>query len=138
MASPKRFEKNIRLLSEKLGRNVSIGVRKAALAADQEFVLRTPVLSGRARANTFIGLDRPSDEITDDTDKNGTSSIARARAQINRFDERLHSEIHITNNLPYIRPLDEGSSAQAPEGMSRFAIEAARRVLRGVRILKNG
>ena len=68
-------------------------------------------------------------------DPSGNSTIAANQATIGRY--RLgQGTIFITNSVPYIVFLEEGSSDQAPRGMTRFAIQAANNVLRRARLLQ--
>lgn len=78
-------------------------------------VLRTPVDTGRARGNwqTAIGPGKTGEVNTED--KGGASTINEGSATIAR--QRDFQPITLTNNVPYINKLDEGSSKQAPEGM---------------------
>lgn len=119
-------------------------VRKAALAADQVGVLRTPVDTGRARANWFVSTGIPSSETvkgpdTGDKTANAASATSSALAQgqgaVAGYRLRM-GPIFITNNVPYIGFLDSGSSDQAPAGITPFMIQAAQRFVRRARLLK--
>ena len=125
----KAFQRRIRVLSKITLGNVEKRVRKAALAADQVAVLATPVDTGRARANWRVGIGtNPAGYDDEATDKSGSSTIAEGQGVIERWKSGQGS-IFISNNVPYIIPLDEGSSAQAPSGMSAAAVQAARKFL---------
>lgn len=83
-----------------------------ALTLINKVSLRTPVDTGRARANWFLAEGAPRIETTESTtpeDHNAVSLTGR-------------SVIFITNSLPYIVPLEYGHSKQAPYGMLRIAI----------------
>ena len=117
MASSLRdFEAALRRLAE---REIPAAVAEASrgLARDvlEGVVLRTPVRSGRARANWRVGLARPPEGVLDAADPDGRAAIARGVAAIARA--RPFETIWITNNLPYIGMLEHGSSNQAPRGI---------------------
>lgn len=105
-----------------------------ALAIDQALVLATPVDTGRARANWQASTSAPITQANDDTDKQGGATISRNAARIR---QRLGGQdIFITNNVPYIEQLNQGSSAQAPANFVEQAIQAGLQVLRNARLLR--
>lgn len=132
-------------------------LRKAALVADQVAVTATPIDTGRARANWIVSIGSPDSGTVEESKSGERGSEARgaANAQIainqaqtvlgigisasgrdskGRFTSKV-PEIFIANNLPYIVPLDRGSSQQAPEGMTRAAVDAALKQIRRERFL---
>lgn len=130
------------LIAKAVERNTVKTVKRAAIAADQAAVLRTPVDKGRARANWVVSIGVPRFGIVSEGPGGGkgaagaaaNESLERARSTILGY--RLGSGgIFITNSVPYIGKLDAGSSAQAPEGMTAAAIAAARRQLGEARLL---
>lgn len=135
MATPKQFARNMGNLATRVARNADRVVRKAALAADQAVVLQTPVDTGRARANWIASLDAPAIGTVDAEDKTGQSSIVKAAGTIADYDGDRNAEVHLTNNLPYILPLNEGSSAQAPADFVRRALKAAVFAVEGAELL---
>lgn len=80
-------------------------------------VRRTPVKTGRARANwkvgregaTDVGVPMKADGRYPDPIKPAITTIRRIRS--------AKVEMHIFNNVAYILNLDTGSSRQAPEGI---------------------
>lgn len=97
-------------------------VRKIALEAFKRIILRTPVDTGRARANwgVKIGSPRAAFEI-EATDKSGGRTIAAATETTLGFD--ADGSIFMTNNLPYIEALENGRSQQMPTGMVKVTME---------------
>lgn len=90
--------------------------RKIALDLDARIVLGTPVDTGRARGNWFPSINTPSGNVDlTSTDKSGGAAMAAAQGIIQSAD--LGDTIWFTNNLPYILPLENGHSKQAPIGM---------------------
>ncbi len=130
-----QFSRRMAFLSKKFGKNTEKAIKRAAIAADDTVVTMTPVDTGRARANWIVSFRKPSTAKLKGTDKSGSGTQAKGLAVINRWTV-VAGPIFITNNLPYIVSLDEGSSRKAPEGMSAAAIQAARRQFGNVKLLK--
>lgn len=124
--------------------NVSKTVRKAAQAATNEVVQRTPVKTGSARVNWRVGLRAPSSnliEAPDTDDVNTNRQVASTQALINATNKLKvwkvgKGNIFIANPVHYISKLDEGTSAQARTGMTVFGVAAARAVLREGKLLR--
>lgn len=118
-----------------LKRDGTAFIKSVALQAASDFIELTPVDTGVARANWQVGVGvRPAvPDITEDQTSPttaGPDAIARAAAVIARY--RLGLVIFIENRVPYIVILDQGSSSQAPSGMSSIVL--ARLVAKGVRV----
>lgn len=110
--------------------------REVALAVDSAVVLGTPVDTGRARSNWQVELNSAPSGVVDSHGGNAAqSSMDKAAEKIETYDGDTHTSIHITNNLPYIGRLNDGSSAQAPSGFVEAAVEAGSSRVRGVRLL---
>ena len=129
-----------------LGRAVEEGSanlqRRTALAVHQTVVVGTPVDEGRARSNWNVANGGVDETVRDTAvpgsmgstgDANTAAAIARGRNIIARH--RRGQSIHITNNLPYIEALNNGSSAQAPAGFVEEAIAAGNAAARRGRVL---
>jgi hypothetical protein len=125
----------MRQVSEQFDRNTVDAIRRAALAADAAVVLATPVDTGRARANWLVSINSVDELITEKTDKGGAGAIAAGKAVIESWYLGA-GPIFISNSVPYIIPLEEGHSKQAPAGMSKFALAAARAQLVRAGLLK--
>ena len=136
MARPDQFERALRRIGRSVQENASRAVRAAAVTVDQVAVVATPVDTGRARSNWLVGLDAAPSGTRDPIDTSGQAAIAEAQKAIAGFSVDRNSSIHVVNNLDYIQELDNGSSAQAPNGMSARAIAAGRSVLRAARLLR--
>lgn len=135
MASPEDFSKRMGDLATRVARNADRTVRKAALAADQAVVMQTPVDTGRARANWIAALNAPAAGPTDDLDKGGGKAVKQAAGVAAAYDGDRDVSIHITNNLPYIQRLNEGSSYQAPADFVRTAVRRGIAAVKGARLL---
>lgn len=136
------FGRRLQVVARGIAANVHRAVRKAALTIDQVLVLLTPVDTGRARANWVASLVAPREDIPSGPQP-GESPEARGAvaAQVALDQARgVVSEygggsIFIANNVPYIGPLDEGHSRQAPAGMTSAALAAGEEVFRQEKVL---
>lgn len=90
-------------------------------------VLKTPVDTGRARANWFPSLDAPSNAISTRTDASGGTAINAAQGIAKEAAGRV---FYLSNNLPYIRHLEYGlygtppGSANGPKTIGGFSKQA--------------
>tara|TARA_R100001443_G_scaffold95266_2_gene101710 strand:- start:802 stop:1194 length:393 start_codon:yes stop_codon:yes gene_type:complete len=75
-------------------------------------VLKTPVDTGRARANWQLSINIPKTDVKKTTNNTAVADGNRTLKTI-----KLGEDIYITNNLPYIGRLERGHSKQAPRGM---------------------
>ena len=124
--------------------NASITIRKAAMAATNEVVLRTPVATGRARINWKLSFRTPKTSVIEgpDTAKVDTNrQVASTKALMDASNKIKvwkigKGNIFIANAVDYIDDLDKGSSKQARAGMTMFAVAAARAILRKGRLLR--
>lgn len=114
------FSADIRKFGIKTKKQFVFVVQYTALELDSRVVMRTPVDFGRARANWQVTFGSPG--VWKSKDINWQGSLARAKAKIATWDKS--GDIFLTNNLPYIGRLENGWSAQAPNGMvSRTVVE---------------
>ena len=103
-----RVERELRDRAEQLARAL-------ILEAAKRIILRTPVDTGRARANWQVVIGSPSPVLTAGTDRSGREGIAKAQQVA--AEVTLDDEIYIVNGLAYIPALEDGHSDQAPDGM---------------------
>lgn len=94
---------------------LELKVKKTALVIDNVLVKTTPVDTGRARSNWLVSLNAPKIEIVEPGILNDTTSI------LHKYS--IDDKVYITNNVPYIRRLNDGYSVQAPAGFVEMAIQ---------------
>jgi hypothetical protein len=135
--TPSDFSKRMARLGTNVAKNADKVVRKVAMAIDQAVVMATPVDTGRARANWIAALNGAAEGTTDDKSKSGGSAIAKAAGVIAGYDRDKDAEIHITNNLPYIGRLNEGSSYQAPANFVSIATRQGVKAVKGAKLLED-
>lgn len=146
-----KFKTDLAKFIKKAGGNAEQVVRKIALDLDRALVLKTPVQTGRARANWALAFNQVDASTNEGTDKSGARSIASAQKQMELF--KLGQTVFITNSLPYIGVLEygqygtgpgatdkttrDGYSIQAPYGMRDLTIaEFQQYVTKAVRSLR--
>jgi hypothetical protein len=101
--------------------NVDQVIRQTIVLAAQGLVQRTPVDTGRARANWILGVGNIDLTTSNRTDKGGGSTVSRVAAEVASARSRV---FYITNALPYIQRLEDGWSRQAPAGMVSVTLAA--------------
>jgi hypothetical protein len=142
VASFSQFGKNMKRRASDAERNVDKVIREVALIADRELVLQTPVDTGRARSNWIVTIGRPSTEVISpySPGSKGSSGSENANAAIAQgslviAQRRSGEDISISNNVPYIGLLNQGSSAQAPAQFVQAAVQRAVAAVRKARVL---
>lgn len=107
-----------------------------ALAIVGDLAYKTPVDTSQALSNWIVTLDAPSGQQLKPHYPGSKGSTYRASAAetINNAKAVLKNKkpgqaIFITNNLPYIKRLNDGYSAQAPAGFVERAVLIGRKML---------
>ena len=124
MAEENEFAKRLGAIGTNVAENADKLVRKVAMTIDRTVVMATPVDTGRARANWIASLNAPTSATTTSVSPSGAEAMEQAAGVIAGYDGDNDAEIHITNNLPYIGPLNEGYSRQAPANFVSIAVRA--------------
>lgn len=123
----------IRAIMAELERLVARTMASLALNVHSELVVSTPVDTGWARANWVPSVGVPFEETAGTREQaqagsvnQGPSSAGSARVLGYTLDQ---GTIFISNNVPYIVFLNDGSSAQAPAGFVQAAVEKGLRTI---------
>jgi len=118
---------DIQRFNVKAKKRMEAAPRKVGFELWKRITMRMPVDTGRAKANTHLGMvSKPThvdDTAKDDTPVKsiGQGNINRAMSLINTYS--LGDTIWIANNVKYIGKLEfEFTSKQAPQGMFRISI----------------
>ena len=129
------FEADIdKAYQRKVVENHEKKIRAVAFIIDKSLVENTPVDTGRARVNWQVGLNTvlTSEVPWNDTGGKDFSFVPfrenDALTGTSRF--KLDDTIYISNNLPYIEALNNGSSSQIPENFVERAVERGKRAIR--------
>lgn len=117
-----KFKFNPRVVGKQIDQVIILVQKKVAFQLLEGIVNMTPVDTGRARGNWMVTIGSPSTEVKTETyDKVGAGTIAAGRSTIESLTTL--GAIYLTNNLPYILPLENGSSKQAPGGMVQVTLD---------------
>lgn len=123
------FALDIERFAQRVNLRFDVVVRKVSLDILTRIIQRTPVDTGRARANWQVDLDRiPTGTVESifEGPKGSRSSLPGTIQQgvvagvLNRINGQ--TTVYIANNLPYITRLEEGWSGQAPQGMVAITV----------------
>lgn len=137
--SLRQFAVSLRGRAKKVPERADRIVREVALAADRSLVRNTPVDTGRARANWQASLGTPAVGVIDAAPgKRGsvTAATTQADAVIAGYKGGTPgAAIFLTNNLPYIVPLNNGHSKQQPAGFVERAIYTVIKAARAARLI---
>jgi hypothetical protein len=99
-------------------------IKKAIIKTWGKIIKLTPVDTGRARGNWFVGTEL-SDKTGGEDKNKGASYVAK-----NIPKQIIGTTLYLFNNLDYIIPLEFGhSKKQAPKGMVRVSLLGWRKEL---------
>ncbi len=93
-------------------------IRKIALELLKKVTMKSPVDTGRFRANWMVGIGG-ADETT--TDSTVNDAVMRGSIILSAY--RDLKQIHLSNNLSYAAALEHGHSMQAPLGVAEISVE---------------
>jgi hypothetical protein len=116
------FEEQMRRIEINTVRRLDLLGRKIALELFRRVIYKTPVDSGRARANWQVTIGSAASGTVEIDDTNGTATMTRATAASRGF--RAGDIIYLTNNLPYIMKLEEGGYPDGPKTVGGFSRQA--------------
>jgi hypothetical protein len=116
------FEEQMRRIEINTVRRLDLFGRKIALELFRRVIYKTPVDSGRARANWQVTIGSAASGTVQIDDTNGSATMTRATAASRGF--RAGDVIYLTNNLPYIMKLEEGGYPDGPKTVGGFSRQA--------------
>lgn len=115
-----KFAQDVAKWADGVNESLAEVVRGTMLELAARIRERTPVDTGRTKANWMASVDAPDTGTTDSTDC-GAGERRAARA-IARFDPLKHRSLYLTNSLPHVRGLEYGQGGKAPRGMVRVTV----------------
>lgn len=128
-----QFKRNFAKLMQRAGKKSEMVVRASALAVGASLIQRTPVDTGRAKANWVPGIGQVNTTTTGEI--NADAALANINQALQNWKPGL--TIWLCNSLPYIKRLEDGWSKQAPAGMVRLTVvewkDSVRRAAEGIR-----
>jgi len=130
MAFNDKFRADIKRFKNKTNNKLDQYARAVVLEIDRRIVMKSPVDSGRFRANWNVGSGYPDTNTTLDTDPSGSGAISKAQRELQSIN--INGQIiYVTNSLPYSYKLEyQGWSMQAPQGMVRVTLAELSGILR--------
>lgn len=145
MAGLEDFAKRIDRIAVRVEGNVERAVKDCAQAVLRSVIEATPVDTGMARSNWTPELDRAFEglfparvpgEAGSTAEASAAAAIEAGAPTIEAFDIHRNESIHITNNAPHIRSLNDGHSKQAPAGFVKIAVMEGLATVRDTKILE--
>lgn len=99
--------------------------RGFAITVLNNLIMRSPVDTGRYRANHLLSFGSPNTTTSDLVDRSGSITLSAGIAAIGGIQNGTFPVIYIQNNLPYAGVLENGSSQQAPQGIYALSFASA-------------
>jgi hypothetical protein len=124
------FKADLQAFSAAMGVELALVETKAALDLVGNLSYRTPKDTGRAAGSWVVSLDEPSEEMlpegqyADFQDNGSAEQAARQKAEsvLAELKSDPYRQIWVSNSLPYIEPLNNGHSTQAPAGFVELSV----------------
>lgn len=110
-----RFVKKTNTMTEQVFKGTTIGLFN-------KVVLRTPIKSGRLRNSWQPSVNSPSNSTKERGENDIESTVLNAK---------IGDKIYITNNLPYAKKIEGGSSTKAPQGMVAVTVAEYQAIFKG-------
>lgn len=101
---------------EKAKGQTELVARKVMLDLFSRVIMKSPVDTGRFRANWNVGYGSADKTTSNATD----NSLGRVTKEISTA--KIGGSIYLSNSLPYSIRLENGWSGQAPAGMVRLSL----------------
>lgn len=116
MAAASRFSVPLGEIAARANASLETVARKATLDLFRSVVMKSPVDSGRFKANWNVSYGSPDPAVT--ANKNAGRGLEQAAMSSTL---PLGGIVYLANGLPYARRLEYGWSKQAPSGMVRLS-----------------
>lgn len=100
-------------------------IKRVTVNATAELIETTPVDTGWARANWIPSIGVSVSNTTGDPENVSSADQQTGIAEVTTRYTLAQGNTFVTNNVPYIVFLNEGSSTQAPSGFVEAAIARA-------------
>lgn len=92
-------------------------VKKVTFELLRKVTMKSPVDTGRFRANWMVGIGQADPSTVEETEN---VAIPRGMAVLGGYREPV--AVHVSNNLPYASALEDGHSKQAPAGVVGISV----------------
>lgn len=124
------FGRQMQAITKKTSDKLDDAVRKISIELFRKVILRSPVDTGRFRANWQVAIGSIPAGTLELTDATGQATISRVQSVALRLE--AGSTITLMNNLPYGPRLESGYSAQAPTGMVALTVQEFQGIARQI------
>jgi hypothetical protein len=115
-----KFKADLDKFSKALDLTMGQAIRRAVIQVSDGLAVMTPVDTGRAAGSYGIDFDQPGTFEQPASFSGGQeaagAAIKNQQAKLADLDANPYRQVWIYNHLPYIIPLNEGHSQQAPAG----------------------
>lgn len=122
------FASDIKRFAEKTGNTIDEVIISFILNISEKVILGTPVDTGWARNGWVASIGSPNSSLPSTPDKMATSALSGVGFVSLTAPGKV---FYLTNNVAYINRLEYGYSKQAPKGMARLGVMAAKKELKG-------
>ncbi len=102
------------VLAKKINMSLEMAARQAAIEVFTRVVMRSPVDTGRFRANWNVTYNNPGTKTTANTDRSGEGKLAEIKSALLRFP--VGNTFWLCNSLPYAMVLEYGQYPNPPKG----------------------
>jgi|JI10StandDraft_1071094.scaffolds.fasta_scaffold61865_6 hypothetical protein len=119
-----RWSQDLQALATRTGLRMDTVIRKATFDLFRSVALKSPVDTGRFRANWNVTYGAP--DLTTTESNNQARAVQQAQQALTL---PVGGVVSMSNGLPYARRLEYGYSRQAPYGMVRYSVLEYRRFL---------
>lgn len=113
---------------EKAKDQAELIVKKTTIQLFSNVIEKSPVDTGRFRANWNVSFGSFNPATTEETDPSGSQAKGRVYQALAKYKLEDQS-VFLGNSLPYAERLENGWSKQAPAGMVRLSILEANKSL---------
>lgn len=130
------FARRVQMRSKEIRDNAELRVKVAVSAGIGVIVPTTPVDTGLARNNWNIVLGDLHEPALRVPDKSGSTSTSWMIQQLQNWSIESGDAITFINPVDYVAFLDQGSSQQAPAGITPRVIQAMISRARSFKLMK--
>ena len=113
---------------EKAKDQAELIVKKTTIQLFSNVIEKSPVDTGRFRANWNVSFGSFDTSTTQETDPSGSQSKGKVYQALSTY-KLADQSVFLGNSLPYAERLENGWSKQAPAGMVRLSILEANKSL---------
>lgn len=121
------FTGDLKRFSVKSVERVNEVKRAVSLELFSSVIRDTPVDTGRARGNWQTNTGAPIKSVVERDDVSGGAATKEAERVVGQSN--LADALYMTNNLPYIEPLENGNSRQPPKAMVKRNFARIKRII---------